>query len=289
MRLTLAELRQDPLYQFGSFGETPVVIYDDDRWLLPVLASAQSDGLLPQPALLVAFDLHHDALPPRNGLGDIPSIRAGGYPKEALFDLVRNHLSALDDDWIKAGMELGLISDAVAYGVHEGQPNVATTHRDHLGHEHRLFIQVGLPGSELEYQGHLSDLARSEGLSGYWDVLGWEHSGRGGRFGFRRGLPKIIVNIDLDCFAMYWRGYHLPWPDEVFEKEFHKVSDYFSTDGLAGVDVFRDFCQRAGMITIAREPNCTGGPEKGATILRRVNRYLFGGELRLPELDTENA
>jgi hypothetical protein len=282
----LKRLRSNPLYQFGSFRNTPAVIYDDDRWLLPVLLAAQQDGLLPQPSLLVTFDQHEDSLPVRKGLGPIPSIRKEGYREATFVELVRDHLSPLDDDWIKAGMELGLISDVAAFGIqdYEGQRS-EPTYTDHLGVTHRLFMETGLPGRDLTFQGSLSDLARETALRSYWEVLGWEHSGRGGRFGFREELPKIILNVDLDCFAVYWREYRFPWPEEVFVKEFQDPSGYFSTRDLTGADFFCGLAERAGVITIAREPQYTGGEEKGALILQRVARHLFGGELRLKELE----
>jgi hypothetical protein len=281
MTTSLAQLQSNPLYQFGSFHNTPVVIHDDDRWLLPVLLAAQQDKLLPQPALLVNFDQHEDAANLRKGLGLIPSVRENGYPKAEFIELVRNHLANNDDDWIKAGMELGLISDAVAYGVTQGH-NTEPIYTDHLGGSDRLFLECELPGDALAHQGSLSDLACAQSLGNYWETIGWEH--KGGRFGFREDLPRIILNIDLDCFAMYWRGYRFPWEEEVYNKEFHTASDRFSTKGLTGADFFRGLVKRAGVITIAREPTFTGGKEKGAVILRRVGDYLFGGELKLQEL-----
>lgn len=133
-----------------------------------------------------------------------------------LIELCRHDLRALDDDWIKAGMELGLITDAVVFGVHDQtdarRAGVGPL-TDHTGQTHRFFA-LRLPRSELMHQGRLSDLAYATEYRDIWEALNWD-SGAGG-FAFRQTDQALFLTLDLDCFAVSWRDYLFPWPGQVY-------------------------------------------------------------------------
>jgi hypothetical protein len=251
------------------------VLHEDHRWLLPIAHAAQERGLLPKPCNLVCFDLHHDALPPRS----LPELRA---VRESLSvsDVVRlcsQDLSKNDDDWLKAGMELGMFGDAVIFGV-EGASDANTyrTYRDHLGGEHMIEM-LSRPRSALAYQGSLSDRARNGALERIWDVLGWQILHQ--VFEFLPDRPRILLSIDLDYFAVRWDDYTFPWPDEVFEREILAASDYWSTQGWTGKAFVQGLAEKAGLVAICRESECTGGPEKSRLILSKLDECVFDGAL----------
>ena len=133
------------MYSVGEFHQIPVVMYEDHRFILPVILEAQKEGVIPTPSVLVGFDQHHDALPPRSGLGEIPRLHKDGYPPEEFQTMVCDHLSPQDDDWLRAGMELGLISDAVVFGVRD-RHDVDRKFTDHTGQKHKIFLEHCLPG-----------------------------------------------------------------------------------------------------------------------------------------------
>ena len=93
------------------------------------------------------------------------------------------HLSHLDDNWVRAGMRLGLIRDALIFGVHdEGGLEFPLAFRNAAGESHQIDL-LARPLSELAYQGELGDSIRVNEFA--WDVLGW------GRVNDRRWFLKI--------------------------------------------------------------------------------------------------
>ena len=269
------ELRQ------GSVRGKPLVVHKDHRWLLPILFHLQTEGHLPRPCDLVMFDAHHDACTPRCAR-EIMMLRKEGVTIDGLIDLCREHLNPLDDDWLVAGIELGLIRDAVLFGVEDRSPSQTDHLReyaDHLDEPHRVHI-LEFPGEELEYQGALSDLARHDRVAPIWDILGWDFRQR--QFGFHHERQPFLLDIDLDCFVIRWRGFMLPWPDEVFHKEFGARS-HEGARGWSGEQFFSELAARAGAVTIATEPRHCGGNSKAEVIFGQINRHLFNGDLLLPE------
>lgn len=274
----LEDIRNNPMYSVGAFHQIHVVMYEDHRFILPVILEAQKEGVIPTPSVLVGFDQHHDALPPRSGLGELPRLRKDGYPPEEFQTMVCDHLSPQDDDWLRAGMELGLISDAVVFGVSDR--DVEPKFTDHTGQEHKIFVEHYLPGALLGHQGTLGDTTKSGEVQELWEVLGWRKpTTPGDIFQFSDSIPARIVDFDLDCFAIYWEAFVIPWPDEVFKEWFCKPSEYRTTAGLSGQDFMDGLMQGAGLITIAREATCCGGKKKAAEIFEKLNRYVFGSQL----------
>lgn len=251
-------------------------LHEDHRWILPIICFAQDCQKLPRPCRLVGFDAHHDILQPRS-LDEIKKISKRGVTVRRVIDLCKNSLRTSDDDWLKAGMELGLISDAVIFGVMDSQNN--GQYEDHTGTTHRIEL-AWLPRSAFNHQGVLSDLARSDEFASLWEVLNWEYN-RGSGFAFAPTSEKLLLDFDLDCFTVDWNDYRFPWLDEIFEREFYTESDYFTTIGWSGKKFLDCLVKRAGLITIARESECCGGSEKSAEILRKTNHYLFDGKLSL--------
>lgn len=281
-RSDLAALQVLDGLKYANFGNLPCYVHTDHRWVLPIIHHAQEQGHIPRPCTLVMFDAHHDALPPQGGCMDlIRQIRASGPTVDSLLQLceVDDGLRKTDDDWVLAGMELGLIGDAVVFGVKgysDRDVHDLWEFADHAGTIHHLRL-VGLPGRELGYQGVLGDLSQREVVQSIWDILGWKMID--GRFQFVEGRPKIALDIDLDCFVVDWNGYLFPWPDEVFEHEFLRESMYWSTQQQSGLAFLQVLIEKAGSLTIAREPHYCGGHEKTDEVFRKLNRHLFGGNI----------
>ena len=265
------ELRQVP------FGERECFLHKEHRWVLPIIFYNQQKKILPHPCTLVMFDAHHDAKDPLC-MGDILQIKKAGITFEGLINLCQEKLSKLNDDWVKTGMELGLIDDAVIFGVEsrEDGVNFKPFFKDQQGIIHKIKL-LGLPGTELECQGDLSDTARWESLSELWKILGWQYNSQ---FSFTEDERKILLDLDLDCFIVRWKGcYRFPWPDEVFKKEFLVQSKYQTTLGWTGKDFVDGLVKRAALLTIAREPYCCGDDTKANQVLGKVNHFLFDDEL----------
>jgi hypothetical protein len=254
-------------------------LHEDHRWILPIIHYAQERGTLSKPCTLVGFDAHHDTRDPiPDSIERIRQIRASGVTFEALISLCKEYLNPNDDDWIKAGMELGLIRDVVVFGVqHLYDNSFPIRFNDHQGDEHRIEV-LSLIYEELEYQGRLSDYCKSDSLSQLWAILDWEFIPKKG-FSFSSRSRKILLDFDLDCFVISWRDYIFPWPDEVFQREFFTQSKYWSTDGWTGRMFLNELVNRAARLTFARESQFCGGSKKAEEVFSKVNRFLFDNKL----------
>ena len=150
-----------------AFRDLSVFAHDEHRFVLPIAHFGQQQGFLPSPCRVILLDRHSDAVAPRGSRARsaIPQLRTTGFTSEDLLDLTRDDLSGLDDDWLLAGMELGIFSDAVVFGVRETSTDFGlTAFNDHVGQRHSLWIDSGLPGECFGFQGDLCDVARTDAL-----------------------------------------------------------------------------------------------------------------------------
>lgn len=280
----LSRLRALNRYRFGAFERIPVVVYDDDRWTLPVLLEAQHHEILQRPSSLLSLDHHFDAITPRKGLQAARTLLAEGIPWNEFVRFVDSQLSQLDDDWIIAGMELGMMQDVVVFGAEEGTSTSSTALTDGSGNVHRLLRSRSVPGPSLGHQGDLSDLSSHRQHSPLWNALGWQHTPDTG-FGFSSPSRINVLHIDLDCFTMEWESYVFPWPSEVFRDKLLAESNCPHTRGWTGKRFLREIVDGVQLILIAREPECTGGHAHSNRLLRLVNRYLFDSRIKIDGKD----
>ncbi len=254
------------------FG-TPAVVFRDHRWTLPVLFAAAGEGRLDIPATLVTFDRHKDALAPLDREGNLGAFarREPGSLDELLI-LVKYSLSPRDDDWITAGMELGLIGDAVQFGSREDDDKgpYVTAYEDSRGLLHRLF-HLGGPAAEMSYKGALACDGHETFADGLWDILGWTPD-RPGSPSFGR---RCLVDFDLDFFTFSWRRYTMPFTPEIYAGEFFTPCQSTHYDDLMPADFIRSLAVNAGAVSLALEPRFCGGPSKAKTILADVCGRLF--------------
>ncbi|MHB9029688.1 MAG: hypothetical protein ACYC9O_13045 [Candidatus Latescibacterota bacterium] len=234
---------------------------------------AGEKGLLKLPVLLVVFDRHRDSLAPGESRALLNRFRNGGSFPE-LADLVSLRLSPRDDDWLLSGMEAGLISDTVRFGTEPDGMEKITRYRDLRGGMHRVF-HLERPSTELSYKGALADSDHPAVSEGLWETLGWNPETRSIRP--RRG--GMHLDIDLDFFTISWETHTLPFPEEVYEKEFLLPRQSLFFDDYLPASFLNSLLDASGAVTIASEPVFCGGREKARRILEDVNRFLLGGIL----------
>jgi len=256
-------------------------VHKEHRWDVPIIRQAQLDGLVPSPCTLVMFDHHHDSKSV-SCIDRLKQIREAGCQMGALIDLCRDRhaLSHNDDDWVPALMELGIVDNAVIFGVGSEERYGLKTVNNYQGHNgelHRIVI-LGLPNGLLGHQGNLSDVVREEQLSPIWNALGWGRHGGSG-LGFVHNEKRYVLDFDLDLFVVTYLSYEWPWFDEVFKGELQKPSQHNSVMGWTGKRLIDEILQRSGLVTISKEPDWCGGDKKAEIILRRLNQHLLDGRL----------
>jgi len=251
-----------------TIGSVPCILHEDHRWVLPVVYSAQQASFLPKPCTVVMFDRHTDSLDPFGRCGhELRQLRQEPT-LQGVVSLCEKHLLRVDNDWLKAGMQLGLFDDAVIFGAIENGCEMSKVYSDHLGNPHRILAHRLLPRYVL------GDAISRDQFGPVWDILGWEVTCKGGVF--LPDQPKVFLTIDLDCFAIPWDEYTFAWPTKMFEGEFSSERTKIDWNGR---DYLKGLGSKSGLVAIAREHGCCGGMEDAETILQNLIHYGFDGQL----------
>jgi hypothetical protein len=153
---SLLPARENPKH--AMVGGRSYIIHEDHRWLLPIANFAQEMNLIPKPCTLVMFDAHKDSVDPT--CLEVLSAARASLTSQQLVDICQTQLRILDDDWVKAGIELGIFGDAVVFGGWRGEElHDVDVYQDKATSQNHRFIKSGLPLHALAYQGELSDRA----------------------------------------------------------------------------------------------------------------------------------
>jgi len=171
----------DGLKRYNWRG-TQVLLHEDHRWVLPLVADAQERGVLPRPVRVILFDRHTDAAEP-SPLSPAASV-------DEVIACCEIKLSRHDDDWIIAGIRLGLLADVFVFGVDDRMGDLPKQVGDY-----GIFGRYEMPGA----LGPVGVRAQ--------EVLAWTES-------------PILLDIDLDCFSYAYRERVMAWDESVFESEF---------------------------------------------------------------------
>jgi hypothetical protein len=279
MNMTIEDLIKLDELKIAKIGNKNCHIHKDHRWVLPIIFEAQENKLLPRPCTIISFDYHHDSFDPKC-LDEIKEIRRRGIRLDSIIALCRDSLAKEDNDWIKAGIELGLLKNGIIFGCHDcfDMRDKLIGFNDHRGNEHSIRL-LGDIYSELLYQGQLSDISQHSYLKPIWDLLSWGPM-RDYTFGFSPNDEPIFLDLDLDCFCVHWEDFKFPWPEEVYGERFFRNSNYDSTANWNGILFFDELLKRAGNISISREPDYCGGEIKAQKILEDVIRLLFHNNIK---------
>ena len=252
-----------------------IILYDDHRTLLDVLYFATQEGLfngvVPN---VISFDHHDDSVKLSTRMKQrAKAVRKSCFPKrneEKIWQFVEFELGVMDDDWVRAGMELGLINHYVGFGHAADVWNIDS------GYEHYKTLDKVV--HHLYSNGHLDGVLGSRGVIGdasyEWaqkrndllDDIQYHH----GHFDNGEIYP-FVFDVDLDCFSTDCEDHTIAWPEAIFEERYqenYKVSSFV-----------HQLMSRASFITICREPGCCGGIGEANRILEILDYYWFDGAL----------
>lgn len=255
-----------------TYRDKHIILYDDHRWILNVIFEAMKlNSFNEQIPNVIYFDHHDDACYTdvklsKYGVDDILKLSSKDF-----WSLIEFELSSQDDDWVTAGMELGLINDVVCIGS-ETNHNINSwdnnTYKTATNIEHKGFC-IGHLKWETGSRGVLGDsILKYPYYQKIRDVFGYKRS----KSIIQPSIPYIL-DFDLDCFTTECRDTTFAWPEVFFKDEFWPENNY---DYRIFVE---QLIEKASIITICREPRCCGGIGESNKILGYLDRYLFDGVL----------
>lgn len=230
----------------GGRGPTRGYVFDPHRLALPCWAEA-TEG---RPALLLTLDRHLDLVPPL-----APPAR--GASVQALDTHARLQLDVRNVDFILAGMEAGVVSDAVV--VARARPVGCVTSdswADSTGTTHRLLVVPTIDRLSAEFG---SKAATPEGkLLATWLA----------------GSERTLLDVDLDCFTSPSDADPttiVPWTGELIHDHVLPMgSEAFWAAAL----------EKCVGLTFAREPGHCGGLVPSGRLFEAAARVIFGELLK---------
>lgn len=266
-----------PEYCLLDNDDRRIIVYDDHRTILDVLYFALQEGHFGEEIpTVISFDRHDDSLVlSKEKRKRIKAIRKSCTLKrndERMWRFVEFELRGLDDDWVRAGMELGLIKHYIGFGH-----NPIDAGNIDQGFEcYKTFDKMI---HHLYSNGHLNYELDPRGVIGD-ESYGWTHKRNSllndlqFHFGhFDSGvIAPFLLDIDLDCFATDCEDHMMAWPESIFSERYE--------ENYKANTFIRSLISRSSLITICREPGCCGGIGEANRILEMLDRYWLDGALK---------
>ena len=263
---------------YGLSNHTNIEVYSfhDKYIILYVLFETKKLGLFSTTPNIIFFDKHDDACNPQINAKDLFEKwgieRIEDVSSRDFWSFVEFGLSGLDDDWLLAGMELGLINHAVVIGQTENSNmrDLNNLFESSDGEVHELFDIYHLNYS-LGSRGCLGDNVIKEPY--YENVRNiFEYNqppyGRYDKFSKEVTNP-IVLDFDLDCFTTECENNVYAWPEAIFREKYY--------DNEEVRHFMHKLINRSTIITICREPTCCGGLGESNKILGYLDHYFFDG------------
>lgn len=259
-----------------SFHDKYIILYDDHRSILNVLFETKKLGLFSTTPNMIFFDKHDDACNPQINAKDLFEKwgveRIEDVSSRDFWSFVEFDLSGLDDDWLLAGMELGLINHAVVIGQTENSNmrDLNNLFESSDGEVHELFDIYHLNYS-LGSRGCLGDnVIKEPYYENVRNIFKYNQPPyeRYDKFSKEMTNP-IVLDFDLDCFTTECENNVFAWPEAIFREKYY--------DNGEVRHFMHKLINRSTIITISREPACCGGLGESNKILGYLDHYLFDG------------
>lgn len=273
-------MKTKDLFEFGyrtnvntyNFNGKRVFIYNDHRTLLNVIFYALKNGFIKEVPNVFFFDYHDDALNPRKAvLEKAIDFDLSETSEEAFNSMVEYDMSHMDDDWVKTGMEFGLIKNSVSIGTVQYNSSYEL-YKDCKGEVHDLICISHLKFA-LSERGELGDSQLKE--PSFKIVRELFNYNNGKLSGFGDSIAPFILDFDLDCFSDDFRGTTMAWPETMFKDEMYSQTGYYNE--ISAHKFISDLINRCEFITICMEPDCCGGIGESFKILSYLDKYFFEG------------
>lgn len=255
-----------------------VIIYEDHRTILNVLFLLKTQGKLDCPIDIILFDDHDDAcVPSKIALKKIEEFNENEPDIRDFWTFTEFDLKFLDDDWVKAGMELNLINNIFLFNSNESSINFVENYETKQFGTKKIY-NLGNVWDALSYKGCLNDAIMESENGQLWDDFGWK---KNGDFKFEfKPKNKFIVDFDLDCFSIELLDNRIAIPEEIL---YEKITTYFRPEyhhfGTAQIFI-KHIINNSEFSTICFENGCCGGYQQAFKIFESVNDLFFENEIK---------
>lgn len=212
-----------------STENSQVVLYEDHRTILNVLFYLKKNKKATFPINIILFDDHDDACNPgEEALRIIKGFNKTEPSLQEFWSFTEFDLRNMDDDWIKAGMELGLINHLFLFNASQSNIGFITKYKTMNFGEKKIY-NLGYLWDSLSHRGNLYDVVKKKEYGELWDDFGWVHNKKNGKFEF---IPsrEFILDFDLNCFTTKILDKRVAIPEEIlFDKftENHQPSYHY--------------------------------------------------------------
>lgn len=260
-----------------QFRGKQIFVYTDHRTILNVIFFALKNNLIDNVPNVLYFDYHDDACVPKASiLAQAPTFDINIISEQDFNNIVEYGMSIQDDDWVKSGMEFGLINNAISVGAE----SLRTSHEiytDVRGHEHEI-IGINHLSHSLGVRGAFCD-TQVESESYFEPVREIFDFNNSVANSWGANTESFVLDFDLDCFAGTFNGETLmAWPEKMFYQEFHNNVGFQGNQ--LPLDFINNLIDKCEFITICMEPGCCGGFGESFKILSYLDKYFFEGTLK---------
>ena len=137
-----------------------VIIYEDHRTILNVLYFLKTKKQLDFPIDIIMFDDHDDGIEPsKSAIKKITSFNKNQPEIEDFWKFTEFNLRSLDDDWVKAGMQLGLINNVFLFHSSKSGINFFEEYQT-IDFGLKKIYNIGEVWDALGHRGCLEDLIK---------------------------------------------------------------------------------------------------------------------------------
>lgn len=271
----LYEIAQRSNINHKFTSENEVLIYEDHRTIINVLYFLIEKRELKESVDLIMFDNHDDYCHPRETTVEkIIEFLKNPNPQE-LNQIVEFDLNSLDDDWVKVGMELGLINNVFLFNSDESGVGFREEYKTQNFGTKYLY-NLGDVWSALGHRGYLNDPIKTE-YQALWDDFGWEL--KDGKFDFKKDRRNFVFDIDLDCFSTRIMDKTIAIPEEIIIERLTEHSRASYHYHYSSQQFMKQLIREAEMVTICYENGCCGGIREAHKIFNMVDYVLFDNQI----------
>jgi hypothetical protein len=256
-------------------SKNEVIVYEDHRTILNAIYHLKAKRNISEALDLVMFDNHDDFCTPREPALKKVTRFLKNPSFEKLYHIVEFDLSELDDDWVKMGMELGLIGNVFLFNSDESSVPFRQEYKTKKFGKKFLY-NVGDVWSALGYQGKLNDPI-NEKYSELVKHFGYEIVG--GNFRFSKNRNKFILDIDLDCFSTKILDKTIAIPEELIVSKLRECQNGRHGNRHSSEIFIKDLIKDSELVTICFETSCCGGIREAYKIFSMVDRVFFDNEI----------